>query len=562
MKFYKQDGLAIIIDRELGRGGEGVVYTLEDDPVHVAKIYHEDPSRVLIEKLTYMTAHATPELCEIAAWPTQLLFDGRDPVGFLCPRFSGCTEIHNLYNPKERKASFPKVGWGFLIHTALNLAHAFQIVHEHRHVIGDVNDRNILVTSSATVKLLDCDSFQIQSEKALFPCKVGMANFLPPELQREKMESKRTPNHDNFSLAVFIFNLLFMGRHPFSGRYKCASELPLPEAIARGLFAYNRNLKEEVEPPRHSLAFDSIPEELQRLFLQSFSRTCFDERPNGLHWKEALGAMKEEIKQCQKIKNHQYYGGLTNCNWCNEDKKGVHYFTSTNKPLDSSITSDSASKEVRKLWQAIQNVPPPGPLPQLKIATPQINPKPFSRIDESDRMLSLFFAIISLIFFVGFAFLHRHLAPFTIFTICGFISIYLFKKQPFDDREERLSALHHTQEHWEEAKQRWKEEANDAPYNIAFSHLRQCRDALIKAEQKISAYKSQNYAEKMLLAGYKKERDKLFKQLKEGPFRLQTVREEIMHRRRVLGSMLIDLAAKLRQAEEDWKYYLEHFKKK
>ena len=27
-------------------------------------------------------------------------------------------------------------------------------------------------------------------------------------------------NHDNFGLAVLIFQLLFMGRHPFSGRYQ------------------------------------------------------------------------------------------------------------------------------------------------------------------------------------------------------------------------------------------------------------------------------------------------------------------------------------------------------
>ena len=64
--------------------------------------------------------------------------------------------------------------FAFLIHAAANLARAFSAVHDHGHVIGDVNQSNIRVASeTAMVSLIDCDSFQISANGKVFPCEVG-----------------------------------------------------------------------------------------------------------------------------------------------------------------------------------------------------------------------------------------------------------------------------------------------------------------------------------------------------------------------------------------------------
>jgi DNA-binding helix-hairpin-helix protein with protein kinase domain len=48
-----------------------------------------------------------------------------------------------------------------------------------------------------------------------------VAQFTPPEIQksRQHFRMERTANHDNFGLAILIFQLLFFGRHPYSGVY-------------------------------------------------------------------------------------------------------------------------------------------------------------------------------------------------------------------------------------------------------------------------------------------------------------------------------------------------------
>ena len=116
---------------------------------------------------------------------------------------------------------FPEVDFRFLIHTATNIARAFAIVHEHGHVVGDVSrsEHDLLVGPDGTVMLIDCNLFQISAAE-LFTCDVGVPLFTPPELQSENFRGlRRTANHDRFGVAVLLFHLLFMGRHPFAGRY-------------------------------------------------------------------------------------------------------------------------------------------------------------------------------------------------------------------------------------------------------------------------------------------------------------------------------------------------------
>jgi DNA-binding helix-hairpin-helix protein with protein kinase domain len=60
----------------------------------------------------------------------------------------------------------------------------------------------------------------------------------------------RTPNHDNFGLAVLIFQLLCMGRHPFAGRFLGTGDPPsIPEAIARSRYAYSRDRQRTMLAP-------------------------------------------------------------------------------------------------------------------------------------------------------------------------------------------------------------------------------------------------------------------------------------------------------------------------
>ena len=86
-------------------------------------------------------------------------------------------------------------------------------------VVGDVNSNNVVVHRDATTHLIDCDSFQIPGAGgALHRCTVGVAEYQPPEFQGKDLSRlDRLPQHDLFGLAVMIFQLLFVGKHPFAG---------------------------------------------------------------------------------------------------------------------------------------------------------------------------------------------------------------------------------------------------------------------------------------------------------------------------------------------------------
>ena len=77
------------------------------------------------------------------------------------PRVVGLQLVHELYNPKSRRHAFARGDWRFLVRAAANTARAFTVVHDANCVIGDVNHGGILVADDATVRLIDCDSFQV-----------------------------------------------------------------------------------------------------------------------------------------------------------------------------------------------------------------------------------------------------------------------------------------------------------------------------------------------------------------------------------------------------------------
>jgi DNA-binding helix-hairpin-helix protein with protein kinase domain len=224
------DGLGkpVAIGPMIARGGEGSIFEVTGDPAHVAKIYHKPPTAQDTEKIRLMPSVVDSDLQKFTAWPLSLLHDRQHGsiVGIIMPKVVGKL-IHTLYSPADRKRTFPTADWSFLVHTAMNCALAFDALHRKGHVMGDVNQRNIMVANDATVTLIDCDSFQVQANGRLFLCDLGVPEFTPPELQGRNFKGvQRTPNHDRFGLAVLIFYLLFMGRHPFAGQFRGRGEMP------------------------------------------------------------------------------------------------------------------------------------------------------------------------------------------------------------------------------------------------------------------------------------------------------------------------------------------------
>ncbi len=296
-------------------GGEGAVFDVLGRPDLVAKLYNKPQSKERCDKLRAMAKLCSPELLKIAAWPTATLSGGNPAAvdGILMPRIVDHKEIHHLYSVAQRKKDFPDADWGFLLHTARNCAIAFDAVHRHGHVVGDVNQKNVMVSKKGIVALVDCDSFQVAEGARIFRCGVGVPEYTPPELHGKSFAGlDRAANHDLFGLAVLIFHLLMMGRHPFSGVPLVNVDIPIEKAIQDGLYAYTRN-PIKLKPPPHVPPISMLDAATLDLFERAFGSP---RRPTASEWRATLDAAMGRLQRCQNDPKHSYLGAAGKCPWC------------------------------------------------------------------------------------------------------------------------------------------------------------------------------------------------------------------------------------------------------
>lgn len=368
------------------RGGEGSVFQISGRPGVIAKIYHSPPPPTKVAKLSYLSRTATPDLLRYAAWPSSLIQDDEDTArGFLMPLVQG-KEVHQLYGPRERFVEFPGKGWDFLVHVARNCAAAFDSVHAAGGVIGDVNEGNFLIGRDGIARLIDCDSFQFRNGTTIWTCDVGVPLWTAPELQGKDFRNlERTVNHDLFSLAVLIFKLLFMGRHPFAGVPVSNKELILEDMIANYLFAFSPGASLfGISPPPFSVPISSLPENYRVLFDRAFLRGSENGgRPTARQWVQELDVLLRNLKQCAQDGSHKYPRNLSTCPWCDIARSGgPHFFIAV------SLTVPGGGSDVGLIWEAASRVKRHtiAITPFEQIAFPRLSAAPLPRNIKGARL--------------------------------------------------------------------------------------------------------------------------------------------------------------------------------
>ena len=342
MIFHGSHSEQYITGRELGRGGEGTVYELQNDGSRVLKQYNEALSPLQIQKLQTMVAMRNPAIEAYAAWPSALVADDKGTAcGFIMKKLTGFVPLHMIFSPLDRKKMFPDKGYNFLVHVARNLATAFHKLHEAGLVVGDVNEGNILINANGLVSFIDCDSFQVKNDTGYFFCEVGVPRYTPPELlARQSFDNVvRTTNTDSFSLAILIFQLLFLGRHPFAGRNKSAMDIDEETAIKLHEFAYSLSpKKKKLLPPNDSFDINNLTQPLIDNFHRSFET---EERPLPADWVKALDGFLTEMATCSESRLHSYPAKMKECPWCFFKRtRGIMYFLDDTYLKANSVLND------------------------------------------------------------------------------------------------------------------------------------------------------------------------------------------------------------------------------
>ena len=401
-------------------------------------------------------------------------------VGFLMPNVRA-KEIHELYSLKSRRVYFPEATWHFLVHTSANVARAFYSLHKHDHVMGDVNHGNCVVLADGTVKMIDCDSYSIKTDKMRYRCDVGVATHLAPELQNVDLgEIEREANHDNFGLAVIIFQLLFLGRHPFSGNYTGAEDKSLEECIAEHRFAYGETAElKRVKQPPGTLSLNQVSPRIAALFERAFSSANVN-RPNPREWIEALEDLSNNLEQCSFHPGHLYFNELAGCPWCAiESQTGVMLFPFFGSAKD---TNGEEQFNIFTIESLISNLAIPTNLP-ARPPKPEILPMPSPEIITSQQKnRNRQFVIIGAHFFT----LTLLMTIFGVGISCflGFLLMAIFiavlnesDKSLRNEINDRLTA----------ARQKWEQLENDWSQYVSPKKL---TDELSSIKFKISQYQN------------------------------------------------------------------------
>ncbi|UYK83749.1 hypothetical protein NG827_14915 [Xanthomonas sacchari] len=366
------------LGKQLGKGGEGAVFEVDGRPDSAAKIYLAAVSTERADKLVAMAALRTTALDQLTAWPTDVLRQSDGKVcGFVMANLRASKDIHKLYSPKSRLAEFPQADWRLVVRAALNTARAFSVLHQAGHLVGDVNHGGVRVSPDATVKLIDTDSFQISHQGRTFLCEVGVQDFTPPELHGKAFKQvTRTANHDNFGLAVLIFQMLMNGRHPFAGVYSGPGDMTIERAIPEFRYAYSKDTaRTRMSPPPLSASPAAVSPWVADLWEKAFGMEGAKPggRPKAEDWVQALTKLEQHFKRCSSRPSHFYFNGMAECPWCPIERAGIALFGGAAVVISK---LPSGPFNLDSVWRDITAavLPPMHALPQLKVvpANPHI----------------------------------------------------------------------------------------------------------------------------------------------------------------------------------------------
>jgi len=308
----------LTLGARLGGGGEGEVFELAHHAGFAAKVYLSRPSEVKRAHLEHLIARTTPELACVAAWPQSLQTDAKGQLILVLPAIARPREIHEFYGVASRIEHWPTATWADCVHVALHVAKAVAEVHAAGFIVADLNEQNFLVDPFGNTTLIDCDSLMSTHEGRRTFGGAFRPEWLPPELagRSDLSAVERTPNHDNFSLAMMMFRLLMLGRHPFTGAPLSGAAMPTDsEAIETHQFVY-AGMSKTMALPDGAPSFHVLPPPLRAQFVDAFGPQGRTERPTAADWVVNLQRLQHRLMSCDAGAEHRYSNHLSDCPWC------------------------------------------------------------------------------------------------------------------------------------------------------------------------------------------------------------------------------------------------------
>jgi len=312
-----------IVEKELGRGGQGIVYEVKiDDKFYALKWYtckfnNKDAFRKNLENNISM---GTPDSKFL--WPLFLTNEQQGSFGYIMnlrPK-----EYSNFYDILNKETDFSSTLTA--INSALNIVNGFRSLHRKGLSYQDLNDGNFFINVKSG-DILICDNDNVTPDGKKNSGNIGgKPGYMAPEI----VTGKSHPNSltDCHSLAVILFKL-FCRHDPLMGEQYVKSvcitekrEIELYGSSPIFIFdpdnATNRPVK-GIHPNPIKL-WPLYPDFLQEAFIKSFAQGMSNTnlRLPENEWQKVLVRLRDVLLQCPSCKediflNHFQKGNTIKC---------------------------------------------------------------------------------------------------------------------------------------------------------------------------------------------------------------------------------------------------------
>lgn len=287
--------------KELGRGGQGIVYEVELGSKRMAlKWYLNAPGDAFYKNLNENISSGSPS--PVFLWPEYLTRKERGSFGYLMQlRPKGYYEFGDFLLARRNFSSIEA-----MINAAMKICDGFAKLHLKGLSYQDLNDGNFFINpTTGDVLICDNDNVMPDGNKSGI---MGKARYMAPEVVGGQAPDKYS---DRFSLAVILF-MLFYGNHPFEGSRVLACPC-MTEAYEKKfygtdvVFIYDpdndcnrpvRGVHNNVI--RRWMAFPSV---LRQTFIKQFSPGVLGNPNSRLlenQWKKVFLGLKDMLIKCDK----------------------------------------------------------------------------------------------------------------------------------------------------------------------------------------------------------------------------------------------------------------------
>jgi len=202
-------GGQVKVIKELGRGGQGIVYLAEfQGHQYALKWYTVSYPDTFYNNLKYNIEQGSPSTGKEFLWPLMLTKRQYDSFGYVMQlRPQGFSEFGDFLLAKAKFASISA-----MFTAALQICQGFYFLHLKGYSYQDLNDGNFFINPQ-TGEVLICDNDNVTAQGQNTGI-MGKARYMAPEIVAGGKPDKYS---DYFSLAVILF-LLFYCNHPLEGK--------------------------------------------------------------------------------------------------------------------------------------------------------------------------------------------------------------------------------------------------------------------------------------------------------------------------------------------------------